>query len=370
MTRQPSASNTRAWIEVDLGAVRRNGAAMRARARVPLLPMVKADAYGLGAIPVTRVLDALDPWGFGVATVAEGVELRDAGVVRPIIVFTPLMAADLPEAKAHRLTPTFGDAAAIAAWHALRGGPWHLAIDTGMSRAGVRWDALPGLAAAIAAAPPEGAFTHFHSADLDDGSLAEQERRFREALATLPAVPGLLHTENSAAIERRTPSPWSFARPGVFLYGVHSHPPAGSAPAPEQVAHLRARVVELREVHPGEIVSYSATWHAIERDGTRRIATLALGYADGYRRLLSNRGTVLIRGRRAPVVGVVTMDMTMVDVTGLACQPGDVATLMGRDGPEMLTTNDVADTAGMSPYELLTGMRGRLPRVYVGAEAV
>jgi alanine racemase len=358
----PASPDTlRAWIDVDLGALSRNGALLARRAGVPLLPMVKADAYGLGAVPAVRALEGLDPWGFGVATVAEGHELRGAGVARPVIVFTPLLAAELPAAAALRLTPTLHRAADVAAW-APTGLPWHLSVDTGMNRAGVRWDEIGALADAVRACPPEGVFTHFHSAQLCDGSQALQERRFEEALAALPVRPRHVHAENSAALERRPGSPWTLARPGVFLYGVDS----GAGVAVEPVAAVRARVVDLRRVRDGETVSYDGSWRA---EGERRVATLAIGYGDGYRRALGNRGTVLVRGRPAPVAGNVTMDMTMVDVTGIPCELGDVATLIGADGGRALGIVEVARAGGLSPYELLTGLRGRLPRRYAGPGA-
>lgn len=354
--------NARAWVEVDLGALLRNGAAYAARAGVPLLPMVKADAYGLGAVPVARALERLDPWGYGVATIDEGEELRGAGIARPIVVFTPLLLEDLVAAAGARLTPTLATSDAILRWRST-GLPWQLAIDTGMSRAGVQWNGIDSISEAVAAYPPEGAFTHFHSADTSDASRAIQEERFERALAGLTVRPPMLHAENSAAVDRRGKSPWSLARPGVFLYGV------GLAHASELPAHpvatVRARVVEIRTIDDGETVSYGASYKA---DGRRRIATLGIGYADGYRRALGNRAPALIGGRRAPVVGVVTMDMTMLDVTNADCAVGDVATLIGRDGTEEITVVDLAAFGGLSPYEVLTGLRGRLPRAYVGAK--
>ena len=354
--------NARAWVEVDLGALLRNGAAYAAQAGVPLLPMVKADAYGLGAVPVARALERLEPWGFGVATIDEGEELRRAGVARPVVVFTPLLAGDLDAAARARLTPTLGARDTIARWHAT-GLPWQLAIDTGMSRAGVQWNELDSISDLIAAFPPEGAFTHFHSADSSDESRGTQEQRFEAAIAKLPAAPPMLHAENSSAVERRGKSSWSVARPGIFLYGVGV--PNATGLTPQHVASMRARVVDLRMIEGGETVSYGATYRA---KGRRRIATLGVGYADGYRRVLGNRADVLIGGRRAPVVGVVTMDMTMVDVTDVPCELGDVATLIGRDGGEEITIADVAAFGGLSPYEVLTGLRGRLPRRYLETE--
>jgi alanine racemase len=354
-------SLARARVEIDLGALQRNGAAVARRAGVPILPMIKADAYGVGAAAALRALDVLEPWGYGVATVAEGEELRDLGVTRSVVVFTPLLEQELARARSARLTPTLGFAAEIEAWRRAGGGPWHLSIDTGMSRAGIPWRQVGEIKHLTELVPPEGAFTHFHSAELDDGTVAEQERRFREAVASLPSRPKLLHTANSGAIAREGRSNWDLVRPGIFLYGVGSGASAGIQPEP--VVNLRAPIVEIRNLEAGDTVSYGATFRA-ERPA--RIATLSVGYADGYPRSLSERGSVLVGGTLAPVAGMVTMDMTMIDVTTVRCEVGDVATLIGRAGDTVLTLERVADHAGMSPYELLTGLRSRVERSYAG----
>ncbi|MGE5729716.1 MAG: alanine racemase [Gemmatimonas sp.] len=357
-------SVTRGWLEIDLDAIVRNARAVAVRAP-HILPMVKADAYGLGAVRVARALEQLAPWGYGVATVEEGRELRDAGIDRPLVLFTSVEPRELAAVRDARLTPALASARAVEVWARVGGGAWHLAVDTGMSRAGVRWDAVGELAELLRAHPPEGAFTHFHSATLDDGTIAEQEARFEVALRAMPAVPALLHAENSAAAMRGERSRWHIGRPGIFLYGV----PVGPPPIvqPEPVVALRARIVELRTVRAGESVSYDATWRA-ERDS--RIATLPVGYADGYRRSLGNRAHALLSGRRAPVVGVVTMDMTMLDVTELDASIGDTATLLGGDGAERIDVSDLADLASDSPYEILTGLNARLPRYYFGGESI
>jgi alanine racemase len=355
-------SLARARVEIDLGALQRNGAAVGRRAGVPLLPMIKADAYGLGAAAALRALDPLEPWGYGVASVAEGEELRDLGVTRPIVVFTPLLEHELLAARTARLTPTLGFPAELEAWRRARGGAWHLSIDTGMSRAGIPWREIDTIKQFVELMPPEGAFTHFHSAEMDDGTIEIQERRFREALASLPQRPRLLHTANSAAIARKGRSDWDLVRPGIFLYGVGSGRSARVQPEP--VVHLRAPIVELRQLEAGDSVSYGAT---LRVDRPARIATLAVGYADGYPRSLSERGSVLVGGTMAPVAGTVTMDMTMIDVTTVRCEVGDVATLIGRAGQTLLTVERVADDAGMSPYELLTGLRSRVERTYAEA---
>src|SRR5437764_14287178 len=150
----------RAWVDVDLGALLRNGTALATRANVPLLPMVKADAYGLGAERVARALERLDPWGFGIATVGEGEELRRAAITRPIVIFSPILTGDFDAAIRSNLTPTLSDSAAIQRWKET-GRAWQLAIDTGMSRAGVQWDEIDAVLDAVRANPPQGAFTHF-----------------------------------------------------------------------------------------------------------------------------------------------------------------------------------------------------------------
>jgi len=379
---RPSPSQ-RAWVDVHLDAVCHNARALRERAGVPLVAMVKADAYGLGMLPVVRALGASfrddlpgpsrpsAPWGFGVATLDEAAALRQAGCTARVICTTPVTGRDLPDARALQVRPALHRAEDIMAWAALRGGPWHLSIDTGMSRAGVRWDQVTPLAVAIGGYPPEGVFTHFHSAEREDGSRQRQEQRFaesRRALASALPVDVLVHSDNSAAIAARDAgSPGHLARPGIGLFGSTV---VGSLEL-AAVVHLRARIVDLRDVQDGETVSYGATWTA---EGTRRIATVAIGYADGYRRALSNRGEASVHGHRVPVVGTVTMDLTMLDVTALdgRCAIGDVATLIGLDGTDGPSIDEVAARGGLSPYELLTGLRLRLPRRYfeqpVGAE--
>jgi alanine racemase len=350
----------RAWVEIDLGALLRNAAALRRFAGVPLLAVVKADAYGLGALRVVDALSSVDPWGFGVATIDEGAALRDAGVSSPVVVLTPPLPPELRAYRERRLTPCLSSAPVIAEWGELGGGAWHLAVETGMNRMGARWSDVAELARLLRAFPPQGAFTHFHSAELDDGSMETQEARFREAVQAMPARPPLLHAENSAAIARRAGSEWDLARPGVFLYGVGSGPAARIQPEP--VVALRARIVEVSTVHEGDTVSYGATWRA---PGDRLVATVALGYADGYRRAFSNRGHAIVNGGRAAVVGVVTMDMTMLDVTGLGCRVGDVATFLGGSKSDSVPIGPAAESAALSPYELLTGLKSRLPRVYI-----
>lgn len=362
MTGQSQRLMPRAWVEIDLGALMRNGERYARAAGVPLLPMIKADAYGLGAVRVAHSLLGLQPppWGFGVATIEEGEELRRAGIQLPILVVSPLLPTQFDAARRAHLCPVLGDRTAIEKW-STSGEPWHLMIDTGMNRAGVPWREVGTVADAAAVRPPEGVCTHFHSAQLPDGSREEQERRFAEAVARLPFRATFLHADNSGAVEHRSPSPFQLARPGIFLYGVSSGHAALIEPEP--VVSVRGRVVEIRVVQQGDSVGYDAAWRA-PRAG--RVATLSIGYADGYRRGLGNRAAALLRGEPVPVVGHVTMDMTMVDVTDKPCTVGDVITLLGRDGAGLISVADLAAAGGFSPYEILTGLRGRLPRLYVG----
>lgn len=346
----------RAWVEIDLGALQQNGASLARLARVPLIPMVKADAYGLGVLPVVRALEPLDVWGFGVATIEEGAELRAAGISRPIIVFTPILDGELKLAAEYQLTPALSRESQISEW-GKTGKPWQLSIDTGMSRAGISWRNVSSLSGVLAQFPPEGAFTHFHSAQMEDGSLEQQLERFEAAINALPSRPSMLHCDASASIVRTAPSKWSVVRPGVFLYGVGS----GAEVAPQPVVHMHATVVEVRDLEAGDTVSYDATFVA---GGPMRVATVAAGYADGYPRALSGRSCALLNGETVRITGRVTMDMTMFDVTATECRPGDVITLIGTSGARTITIQEIADWADMSPYEVLTGLKNRIKRVY------
>ncbi|MEO7363535.1 MAG: alanine racemase, partial [Gemmatimonadaceae bacterium] len=273
-----------------------------------------------------------------------------------------LLRDELVAAYNANIIPSLGHEADIKQWRALGDHPWHLSIDTGMNRAGVSWDVAGGLRGVIAEHPPEGAFTHFAAGNIVDASRTEQEQRFRQALADCdvlnanPAV--LLHAESSLGLAARAPSPYHLARPGIALYGW----PGDSALEVEPVFEVKARVVDVRVLHAGDAVSYGGAWVAPD---TRRVATLAIGYGDGYRRELSGEALVLISGTRCQVVGTVTMDMIMVDVTTLSCTIGDTASLMGGTHAGALSLDEVAAFGGLSPYEMLVGLKLRLPRIYL-----
>ena len=343
-------------LTVDLTAVRENYRQIARRASVPLLPMLKGDAYGLGAVEVARTLESESPLAYGVASVTEGRELRHSGIARPIVVFTPVLPREFPDARAADLTLALSNVAHVASWKTMAG-RWQLPIDTGMNRAGIDWRDASQLRAVLdVGGQPDGVFTHFHSADSDPASMLVQEARFAGVVSSFSARPVSIHAENSAALLQRGASAYDCARPGIALYGVSVGPATWS---PRAVVKLVAPVVELQHVEPGDTVSDGATWRAA---GPRRIATVAVGYADGYPRGAGNRATATIRNRQVPVVGLVTMDMTMCDVTDIPCEVGDSVTLIGGDVDSGVSA--IATHAGRTPYEVLTGLRSRAARAY------
>ena len=358
----------RAWIEVNLAAVVENARTVARVAGTRLLPVVKANAYGVGAVAVSRALEALEPWGYGVATIDEGAELRAAGITRPVLVFMPARPDLFDAYRAHRLTPALGDRASISAWIArgaggaggAGGGAFHLEIDTGMNRSGVRWDEIEPIADLLDTPYLEGCYTHFHSADRRDGSADAQLERFLAAVGRLARRPPLLHVANSAAAFRGKPFALDAIRPGICLYGASA---GEGSPIGKPVIALRARVVSVRRVQRGESVSYNASWTA-PHDTT--VATLAIGYADGVRRSLGLKAeaTVLLNGTRCPVVGLVTMDLTMVEVRDGRAAVGDVATLVGEADGLRNTLDQFASWSGTLQHELLAGLGPRLPRIY------
>ena len=348
----------RTWVEVDLEALVANARAIQALApRSRLLPMVKANAYGLGVIPVVRALQRVDPWGFAVATAHEGCELRDAGIKGRVLVMGP-QTETLELLATNDLTPALGSAEQIAAWLALAPGrPFHVEVDSGMARWGLWWESFAAESVAFRDAPGfEGVFTHFHSPVEKPETVREQWARLQAVVAALPRRPPLVHAANSAAALAFPDTIGDLARPGIFLYGGRA-----GAQRPRRVVEWRARVLATRWRESGQTVSYGATYTT----GTRTcVATLAAGYADGLPRALSNVGAALLEGRRLPIAGRVTMDFTMVAATGWAPRVGGVATLIGSDGDAVIELDEVAEAAGTISYEILTGLGQRVARVY------
>jgi len=361
MTSSPDTA--RAWVDIDLDALVANARAVVAACGSRLLPMIKANGYGLGAVPVARALEALNPWGFGIATPDEGAVLRAQGINLPLLVTSPLVPEWIGQCIELDLRPAIGDADALRAWLTRGDCPFHLEIDTGMARAGLRWDdeaALSDVAARLVGASGwEGAFTHFHSADTDPPSAAEQWRRFQTALERLPRRPAVIHAANSAAALQGRCYAADLVRPGIFLYGGDA-----GGPPPRRVAALRTRVVAVRTLQAGDSVSYDATWKAPRRC---TVATLGIGYADGVPRatgLADPEPRLVELGQTiAPLVGRVTMDMCMVALDDGTVSVGDVATIFGG----RVSLDAQARAAGTISYELLTALGPRVARRYTGA---
>lgn len=371
--------DTRAWVEVSLDALRANYDTVERTAGTAVVPMVKADGYGVGAARVVRALEPREPWGYGVATAAEGQALRDLGVTRPVVVVSPLPAGDVDAAAAARLTPAISSLDGLAAWVAASSrvdGPldFHVEVDTGMGRSGFDWREVGAWSGAVhrGVGPGvrwTGAFTHFHSADAGDAAATRlQWERFQETLVQLP-VPReslMVHASASAATLRWPRYGLDAVRPGIFLYGGAPALGVEGVPAPAPVVAVRARLLLARTVPAGSTVGYGATHRS---ESAERWGTLGIGYGDGLSRALGNRGHALVRGRRIPIVGRVSMDLTTVLLDAVPdAMPGEVATLIGRDGNEEITVDDVAGLMGTIGYEVLTGLSPRLPRLERSSE--
>ncbi len=396
-THASSRPRRRAWVEVDVGAVRRNLARVRRHVgpEVRIIAMVKCDGYGLGVRNVVAALAPERPFGYGVATVDEGLELRGLGVREPVMICCPVPPADLPRAVAARLVPTVSDLPSLDALARLAADappaapplPFQIEIDTGMGRAGfplagpaagAARPASPGARATPSGLPLDaprhwwprvrrassrglhlfGIFTHLHSADEPDLTSARRQiARFDEFLRAADGIePGtLLHCANSAGALRLPRRPANAVRPGIFLYGGSAGP--GAEP-PETVVAVRARVVLVRDVPAGATAGYGAAYRS---KAPERWAAAGIGYGDGLPRTLGGRGWGIAGGRRVPVLGRISMDTTVVRVPE-STSPGDVVTFLGRDGRTELTLEEVAELADTIGHEILTGLSRRLPR--------
>jgi alanine racemase len=337
-----------------------------------IIAVVKANAYGHGAARVARALEQAGAPMLACADIGEGVLLREAGVRVPILIFGALSIGELDGLVDHALTPTIstpGAATTLAATAARRGVrlDCHLKIDTGMNRLGFRHDQLQRTMPPIASSPHlaiEGVYTHFATADLpEDPLFGLQRERFAQArrtLATLGIRPRMVHAANSAALLRDERIWFDAVRPGLLLYGLVPPPLASTLPL-EPVMSLTSRIVAVKGIRPGEGVSYGMTYRS---DAPRVVAVVPAGYADGVDTRLGNRGFVLVRGRRVPVVGAVCMDMMMIDVTDLDVAPGDPVVIVGRQGDERLDVREIAATIGAIPWELLCRVGSRIERLY------
>jgi len=376
------------WAEIRLSALAHNLRAIRkhiGRQR-KILAVVKGNGYGHGGPGVARAFAKAGADWFGVTCTSEGAELREAGIRQPILVLTGFWPGEEKRLLNYRLTPTVARLEqlrllerAAARSQSARRGPvgFHLKIDTGMNRLGIAPEEVESFARALADCPHlllTGTFTHFASSEaFTSKQTEEQQKRFTAAVERLRALrldPGLVHMANSAAAAAR-PETWAdMVRPGALLYGYHQFydPPEIKAEMERKIPlkpalSFRARVVSLRDIPRGGGVGYNARFVA-ERPS--RVAVLALGYADGLRRALGNRGRVILHGQFAPLVGTVSMDLAMVDVTGMpGVRLGDVATIFGAEGSVSQYVSDVARDLGTVTSDLLCGLGQRVPRFYL-----
>ena len=368
---------TRAWVEIDLPAIDRNVGRIKQAlpAHVRYVAVVKANAYGHGMPEVaTRLLQAgVDC--FAVANVGEAARLREVGHDADILLLSPTLPSEMPRAVSLDLDVTLNSVAeaaelercAAAAGRRVR---VHIKVDTGMGRAGVWHAEARGLIAFVRAAKHlawRGLYTHFSEADADTGFTAEQRRIFLGLLAEVPAEERarlLVHADNSAGLESfSADSPFNAVRIGLMQYGLP--PSAGSFLAslrPEPVLSFHARVVLVKDLPAGTAISYNRT-KTLTR--ASRVAIVAVGYGDGVPTAASNRGQFLVRGRRCPILGRVTMDQTVVDVTEVPdAAVGDIATILGAQGAERITVGEFCAWADCIPWEALCTLTQRVQRVY------
>lgn len=365
-----------AWAEIDLGAIARNVRALKALTPrgTRFMAVVKADGYGHGALPVARAALTAGAERLGVATLDEAIQLRDAGITAPLHILGEVSVEGASLVVEHGIVATVASREAAvalsrAATLAQTDAVCHLKIDTGMNRIGVRAEEAAALASRIVDLPGivlEGAFTHFATADVPgDWEFDRQVARLTSALEDMRTEgvrPALVHAANSAATILHPETHHDMVRCGIAMYGLPpSKAVAGAIPL-EPAMRVKARVSFVKRIGLGDGVSYGFTWHA---GGPTTIATLPLGYADGVHRVLSNRMSVIIGGRRCAQVGRICMDQLMVEIPpGLDVQVGDEATLVGRQGGEVITMDEVAEIAGTINYEMACGFALRLERIH------
>ena len=366
------------FAEIDLDLLASNYRAVeRATGKAGMLPVLKANAYGHGLLPVARHLESLGAAGLAVAFLEEGALLREAGIRCPILVMGGIDVSQIPHFLRYDLTITASSveklrevnrtAAAMGITARV-----HLKVDTGMGRIGMRPDTAPAMFRAgleARSVEVEGVYSHFASADrADPTQTRRQMERFLRALSFYPDR-GLplpkLHIANSGAILQHPDSHLDLVRPGIILFGVY---PSEEAPRTIDVAPVltwKSRVVFFKVQPSGQPVGYGATWRPARNT---RVVTVPVGYGDGYLHALSRQGQVLIGGRRRPIVGGVCMDQFMVDIGSEGeAYNGDEVVLIGRQGGETITATDLAGWAGTIPYEILTNINTRVDRRYLGA---
>jgi alanine racemase len=360
------------WAEIDLDALASNVRLMAARAApARLYAVVKANAYGHGAVACGRAAIEAGAHGLAVICVDEAEELRRAQLTAPILVVGATLPSDAGRVVSLGLMPTVGapelvDALSAAATAARATVPIHLEVETGLNRHGLTPSACVALAERARAMPGlevRGLFTHFAAAEEGDQRFTRSQFDQLKAVSDrLPWIPER-HCAASASVLLDHEMGLDAVRAGLSLYGYRPAPWVGTDAELRPVLALRARIARVLEVERGATVGYGRTWAASK---PARIALVMCGYADGYRRALGNRAPVAVRGQLAPVVGRVAMDMAMVDVTAIpAAAVGDVVTLLGRDGQAEVTADELADLADTISWEILAGLTARVPRLYL-----
>ncbi len=365
------------WIEIDLGRLRRNLRAVRrrlGRESAEVLAVVKADAYGHGMLPVAQTLAKEGVRFFGVVSLKEALALRGACSEAQILVMGSFHRGEVARYIEHRITPTISsleDAEVFAKGARAKTGhyPVQVKVDTGMGRLGV-WheeaDALFERLVRQKFLTVAGLYTHFANADAEDKRHTEAQTRLFEKMLgvarTFGLDPSYVHAANSMGLAHHGRSLFNLVRPGILLYGVDPGFVASPGIDVQPILSFKTRVAFLKEVAKGRSISYGSTYKT-RRD--TRIAVLPVGYSDGYRIGFSNKAKVLIRGRRYPVVGRVTMDHTMVDVGQRSpVRRWDEVTLIGEDKRQRVTSSELATLASTIPYEILCGLSSRVPRIY------
>ncbi|MDP4160184.1 MAG: alanine racemase [Bacillota bacterium] len=362
------------WAEVNLQTLRENYFKLQAYTQSEMMPIVKADAYGHGLIPVVKTLIACGARRFGVALLEEALEVKR---VFPELAVMVIGATDSERSDTlvrEGIIPTIfqlsqAQALSDEAVKQNRTAKLHIKVDTGMNRIGFREADLAKILK-ISALPNlfiEGIFTHFASSDQSDLSFArEQLKRFQSLYDKLKAagvnIP-IRHAANSAAIIQFPESHFELVRPGIALYGLTPSAQVGGNAGLEPVMSWKAKVSHVKKIQTGETVSYGRTFQAAY---PTCVATIPVGYADGLRRALSNQGEMLIHGTRSIMIGRVCMDQTMLEVTKIKnVNVGDVVTILGKDGYEQITATEMADWLGTINYEVVCGISKRVPRVYI-----
>ncbi|MCI8585832.1 MAG: alanine racemase [Lachnospiraceae bacterium] len=367
----------RVCAEINLDAAAYNFKSMKANLSegTKIIAVVKTDGYGHGAIPIARMAEEYDYlWGFAVATVEEALLLRRSGIQKPVLILGFVFPDACEEIVRHEIRPTVFTLLSARQFseEAVRQGKkvhLHIKVDTGMSRIGFPDDAVSAdVVKEISLLPNvelEGLFTHFAKADERDKTDAKRQLSrylaFSDLLKERGVKIGIHHVSNSAGIFDLREANLDAVRAGISIYGLYPSEEVNKFAVPiAPVLTLKSHVVYIKEVEPGTAVSYGGTFVA---DHPMRIATIPVGYGDGYPRSLSNKGSVLIRGRRAPIVGRVCMDQFMVDVTGIPeAREGDLVTLIGSDGGEELSMESLGELSGRFNYELACDIGKRVPR--------